>query len=509
MLNKRNLKDINTKPTQGMVSEARKGLEWRKEFGRGGTQVGISRARDIVNGKNLSISSIKRMFSFFSRHEVDKKAQGFRPGEKGYPSNGRIAWALWGGDAGFSWSRKKRNEINKIEEKRMKIGTIILDGIELPLYDSKEEAESQAKKLGGSGSHEHTVDGKTYYMPFDNHEKCKEMMQNKNNMHYDDEEEEEDRQLSGDVRKGLQKKVKDHNEDVSKLKKSWNPKVTLSKLEKVFRRGVGAYKTNPGSVRPSVKSPEQWAYARVNSFLYAIKNGRFRGGKHDTDLLPNNHPVKQKMKKEESNKYIMENKEIRVYQAKYHYGEEKEDKRVSGYAALFETDSREMGFIETIEKNAFDGRLEDNVILTFNHNQNMLLDRNKGGTLKLSIDERGLKYDATLPNTTVGKDVAELMKKGLLYESSFAFTVEEDDWSMSDGIARRKIQKIGKLVDVSIVGTGAYANTDVALRSLEDFKEEIESKEDESANMQQNTIQENTDSTKLLINELKLKKRRI
>lgn len=94
------------KPTSGMKEEARKGLEWRKEFGRGGTEVGVARARDIVNDKDLSDSTIKRMYSFFSRHEVDKKAEGFNKGEEGYPSAGRIAWALWGGDAGFSWSRK-------------------------------------------------------------------------------------------------------------------------------------------------------------------------------------------------------------------------------------------------------------------------------------------------------------------------------------------------------------------------------------------------------------------
>jgi HK97 family phage major capsid protein/HK97 family phage prohead protease len=94
------------KPTNGMIEEADRGLAWRREFGRGGTEVGIARARDISNGRNLSEDTVKRMFSFFSRHEVDKKAEGFRVGEKGYPSNGRIAWALWGGDAGFSWCRK-------------------------------------------------------------------------------------------------------------------------------------------------------------------------------------------------------------------------------------------------------------------------------------------------------------------------------------------------------------------------------------------------------------------
>ena len=95
------------KPTDGMKEEARRGLEWRREFGRGGTAVGVARARDIVNGKELSESTVKRMHSFFSRHEVDKKAEGFRPGEDGYPSAGRIAWALWGGDAGQSWARDR------------------------------------------------------------------------------------------------------------------------------------------------------------------------------------------------------------------------------------------------------------------------------------------------------------------------------------------------------------------------------------------------------------------
>lgn len=95
----------NYKPIEGMKEEAQRGLDWRREYGRGGTEVGIARARDIVNDRNLSESTVKRMYSFFSRHEVDKDAEGFSQGEDGYPSNGRIAWALWGGDAGFTWSR--------------------------------------------------------------------------------------------------------------------------------------------------------------------------------------------------------------------------------------------------------------------------------------------------------------------------------------------------------------------------------------------------------------------
>ena len=204
-----------------MQNEAQKGLDWRREHGRGGTSVGISRARDIVSGKNLSESTVKRMFSFFSRHEVDKKAEGFRPGEDGYPSNGRIAWALWGGDAGFSWSKKIVNQLKSQDER------------------AKETRQP----------------------------------------------------ISGAMRKALENKVKDHNEKHGNDKRK---KTNLRTLSAVFRRGVGAYKTNPQSVRPTVTSPEQWALARVNSFLYCLRNLKFRSGKHDTDLLPSAHPLSSK-----------------------------------------------------------------------------------------------------------------------------------------------------------------------------------------------------------------------
>jgi len=91
---------------EGARVEAERGLAWRREFGRGGTDVGIARARDISNSVDLSIDTIKRMNSYFARHEVDKQGEGFRPGEPGYPSNGRIAWALWGGDPGRAWAAR-------------------------------------------------------------------------------------------------------------------------------------------------------------------------------------------------------------------------------------------------------------------------------------------------------------------------------------------------------------------------------------------------------------------
>lgn len=93
-------------PPQAARNAARRGLELRREYGRGGTAVGVARARDIANGRALSLDTIGRMVSYFARHEVDKQGRGWSESDRGYPSAGRIAWLLWGGDAGRAWAER-------------------------------------------------------------------------------------------------------------------------------------------------------------------------------------------------------------------------------------------------------------------------------------------------------------------------------------------------------------------------------------------------------------------
>ncbi len=93
-------------PNEEMKAEADQALEWRREFNRGGTLVGVARARDISSGKRLPYDTVVRMSSYFARHTVDKEAEGFNRGEDGFPSAGRIAWGLWGGDAGEAWAMR-------------------------------------------------------------------------------------------------------------------------------------------------------------------------------------------------------------------------------------------------------------------------------------------------------------------------------------------------------------------------------------------------------------------
>ena len=104
-------------PTSGMKAAARRALKWKadgKATGAG-TPVGWGRATDIVNGTPMSLDTVKRMYSFFSRHEVDKKGKDWDNAEN--PSNGKIMWLAWGGDAGFAWSRAIVNKEKSKTEK--------------------------------------------------------------------------------------------------------------------------------------------------------------------------------------------------------------------------------------------------------------------------------------------------------------------------------------------------------------------------------------------------------
>jgi hypothetical protein len=105
-------------PTSGMASAAKRALKWRADGKPGGTLVGLARANQLKDRDPLTASTVLRMYSFFSRHEVDKQATGFRSGEEGFPSKGRVAWDLWGGDGGYSWSTAKRNQIMRERESK-------------------------------------------------------------------------------------------------------------------------------------------------------------------------------------------------------------------------------------------------------------------------------------------------------------------------------------------------------------------------------------------------------
>jgi HK97 family phage prohead protease len=310
----REVSDIDLTPTQGMIEEAEKALEWRKEFGRGGTDVGVGTANAIIENK-ITPERVKRMFSYLSRHEVDKKGEGFNAGEDGYPSAGRIAWGLWGGDAAFTWSENKAKKIKMEENKGME--------------------------------------------------------------------------------------------------------------------------NAPQEMRTTTE------------------------------------------------------KEVRTFEVKdLELRQDGDSNVVVGYASVFNTLSNDMGFREIIAEGAFDGRLSDDVRFLINHD-GLPLARTTNGTLRLSTDATGLRYEAEVANTSLGRDLVELMKNGTINQSSFAFTVDDDSWEVKDGMNVRTINKVSRLYDVSAVTYPAYEEASVGLRSMEVWQ-----KEEEEKVMQQNLAKEKEEREK-------------
>lgn len=124
----------------GVKAEAKKALEWRKEEKRGGTPVGLNTARTLAKGGQIGIEKIRHIAKYFPRHEVDKKGKGWKPGEDNFPSNGRIAWALWGGDAAQRWASAIVERENK---KALRAG-----GYAMPGYDRSADIYSTDRTYG-------------------------------------------------------------------------------------------------------------------------------------------------------------------------------------------------------------------------------------------------------------------------------------------------------------------------------------------------------------------------
>ncbi len=119
-------------PTEGMREEAQRYRDWKEDGRDGGTEVAARRASQILSGNELSDDTIVEMSAWFARHEVDKKAEGFSPGEEGYPSPGRVAWAAWGGDAGKAFSDRtvesmdrSIDEETRAEPDELKVGDFV------------------------------------------------------------------------------------------------------------------------------------------------------------------------------------------------------------------------------------------------------------------------------------------------------------------------------------------------------------------------------------------------
>ncbi len=228
-------------------NNAKRGIELNeKQDNKCATQVGKVRAQQLANGEKISEATLLRMYNYLSRAETyydpnDSKACG------------TISYLLWGGLAGKRWAKSKIDEL--------KLADIGPRGGVRP---SKKAPKSGTKGDGKKGSTRNKPGSAK-----DSRSKVK---------------------IPASVERSLQKKSDDFNE---RYKEKLGYGVTIGKLKAVYQRGVGAFQT---SHSPNVSSAEQWAQARVNAFLYLVKNGRPQNAKYktDNDLLPKGHPKNPK-----------------------------------------------------------------------------------------------------------------------------------------------------------------------------------------------------------------------
>jgi len=254
------LGDIDTRPPQGVADNARRALEVRArkpESERGMTAVGIARARDLANRVSLSEDTIRRMLAYFERHEVDKQGSTWDEQGKGWQ-----AWNGWGGDDGWAWARRKVEEFNRerernAERKKKSCGCCEKNGGGDPPAKPSERISGSDRNPEGSAS------GSRGGI-----------------------------EISEATEEALRSKVEEHNAEHGEHR---GMKVDLGMLKAVYRRGAGAFST---SHRTGV-GREQWALARVNAFLYLVRNGKPEDADYTTDfdLLPEGHPKKTDAKR--------------------------------------------------------------------------------------------------------------------------------------------------------------------------------------------------------------------
>ena len=173
-------------------------------------------------------------------------------------------------------------------------------------------------------------------------------------------------------------------------------------------------------------------------------------------------------------------KEIRTFGLELRAMDKEEKRTVRGYAATFEKRSGDLGgFIESIDREAFSDTDMEDVRALFNHDSNFVLGRTKAGTLRLMVDENGLAYEIDMPDTQLGRDMYESIKRGDISQSSFAFTIEDDEYRKEGDTVFRTIKKIKKLYDVAPVTFPAYESTSVQARKIDELKNQ-ELKEENS-----------------------------
>lgn len=415
-----------------MAESAERGLRLHEEglSGEGLVPATVADARRMANGEALSEAKWRKIGPWIARHIVDLDAV---EGDEITP--GLVAMLLWGGGSSKTSARRAQTYAQRLveridEERELRAPAAPSEQI---FGSEKNPSGSAADKTGGI-------------------------------------------ELSEATEKALQNKADEHNAAMDENDRPEWTRVRMGALRAVYRRGAGAFST---SHRPNM-TRGQWAMARVNAFLFLSRTGAPENKNYvnDNDLLHPEHPkysgsrnmgplsvMLSEMSTQIENRWCVTGAdEKRIAYTTLDLRQSQDGATLYGYAAVFDSPSEPMPFVEYVKRGAFQKTIKDgaDVRLLIDH-EGVPLARTKSGTLKLIEDERGLAVEANLdPMNPDAARVISAMKRGDLSQMSFAFRTIKDAWSEDRSV--RELREV-QLYDVSVVTFPAYEQTVAEIRS--------------------------------------------
>ena len=411
---------------EGAKNNAKKALKHREQHGTDcGTPVGWQRANQLSSGEAISDDVLVRTYSFLSRAKVYDQGKFFD--EDGNEICGSIMYAAWGGDPMLNWAKRT---IEKMKE----------DKSEQPNerhIKSVVETDDEIVITFGKGEMADDVETESRV-----------------------EERAEPNELAvGDFVR-------------------WNSSGGNAYGRIIQVETDGEVEADSGFI---VNGTADDPAALIRIYRYDSESDAYVERKPVLNVAHRFSALEKFDAEVRKSSVVKEQREFRMEHA------EQNGNTIRGYAAVYNSDSEWMGgFYEQIETGAFDDVLDNDVRAYFNHDENLLLGRVSSGTLRISTDKRGLFYEVDLPNTTYANDLVELMKRGDVNQSSFAFLIEKDRWEQRGGTTYRIIEKVSRLLDVSPVSQPAYPDATSELkRDLE-----TETKEEAKAASVENTESE-------------------
>jgi len=411
---------------EGAKNNAKKALKHREDNGTDcGTPVGWQRANQLSSGEAISDDVLVRTYSFLSRAKVYDQGKFFD--EDGKEICGSIMYAAWGGDPMLNWAKRT---IEKMKEDK-----------------SEQPNERHIKSVVETDDEIVITFGKG------------EMVDDVETESRVEERAEPNELAVGDFVR-------------------WNSSGGNAYGRIIQVETDGELEADSGfKVNGTADDPA----ALIRIYRYDSESDAYVERKPVLNVVHRFSTLEKFDAEVRKSSVVKEQREFRMESA------EQNGNTIRGYAAVYNSDSEWMGgFYEQIATGAFDSVMDNDVRAYFNHDENLLLGRVSSGTLRISTDKRGLFYEVDLPNTTYANDLAELMKRGDVNQSSFAFLIEKDRWEQRDGVTYRIIEKVSRLLDVSPVSQPAYPDATSELkRDLE-----TETKEEAKAASVENTESE-------------------